>query len=215
MSKYRYLESKLADGLGLSQATIRKGRRLFLEEGADFGRIQHESRQRVAYTKEAAARIISSMAQSPEIGIRATRTLKQADIALVMDSAIVREAGASEQEKTVDIANTQPPCLLEAPWEVPPAVLVVVRITKNRRIIEAVLHPDWVRENGFEYYYRVLLPLLREHETTDQNLFQNKFMRVRVKDSRNFTKGMELNAAWVQQDLWECTQRMPRYRGRW
>lgn len=214
MSKYRYLEGLLADNLGLSQATLRKARKLFMEEGRDFGRIHHESRKRVAYTKEGAGRIIRGMAESPEFGARATQRLNPDDITPALDASIVLEAGLS-----VDEPATQPCAnatnLLNAPWEVPPATLIVVRPTKNKRILEAVLHPDWVRENGFEYYHRILRPILAEHELADPNLFETKLMRVQVKETRKFIRGMEIKAAWVQQDLWECTQRMPRYKGRW
>lgn len=221
MSEYIYLESKLAETLGLSQATMRKGRKLFLEEGADFGRIKHESRNRIAYTHEAAERIIEGMAESPEFGSRATGHLEVSDIALVLSSSIVREAEDSAHEKKstderrAKETSTAPGKLLAAPWQVPDAVLVVVRRTKNSGIIEATLHPAWVNKHGFEYYNRILQPVLRPEEAANPDLFKTKLFRVKVKNSRNFIKGMELQARWIQQDLWECAQRMPRYKGRW
>jgi hypothetical protein len=221
MDKYVYLESSMADRLGLSQATIRKARRMFLKEGRDFGRISHESRRRVAYTKEGAERIVSSMLESPVFGSRATASIKAGDMSSVLRSSIVREAGASAHEEKEETGESQgtpaenAALRLTAPWEVPEAVLIVVRLTKNRRILEATLHEQWVRDHGYQYYHRVLFKLLRDHELNNPDLFKTKLFRVKVKDSRNFIRGMEVRARWLQQDLWECTQRMPRYKGRW
>ena len=41
-----------------------------------------------------------------------------------------------------------------------------------------------------------------------------KEQRVRVRDSRNFTAGMKLQCRFVQDDLWDLAQRLPRWRGR-
>ena len=40
-------------------------------------------------------------------------------------------------------------------------------------------------------------------------------VRIRVKDNRNFRRGMILPCRHVQADLWECTRRSPRRRGKW
>jgi len=44
---------------------------------------------------------------------------------------------------------------------------------------------------------------------------QGELIRVRVRDNRNFRKGMEVPCRQVKGDLYELTRRCPRWPGRW
>lgn len=39
--------------------------------------------------------------------------------------------------------------------------------------------------------------------------------RVRVKSSANLVPGMAMACAWIEGDLWQLAQRLPRWRGKW
>ena len=44
---------------------------------------------------------------------------------------------------------------------------------------------------------------------------EEELLRVRVRENKNFVKGMEIQCRHLQADLWEFVGRCPRSRGRW
>lgn len=67
------------------------------------------------------------------------------------------------------------------------AVLVVVQVWRNPRIVQCVVKGDAAGEP----------------------------QRVKVRDNKHFIKGMELTAVHEGGDLWSMVGRCPRWRGRW
>ena len=72
------------------------------------------------------------------------------------------------------------------------------------------------------------LPDLSERKTADLTIVRlcrntkiviavldGKEQRIRVRDSKNFIKGMKAPCRHIKEDLWELTKRCPRWRGRW
>jgi len=123
-------------------------------------------------------------------GISSTMGLEAADIALVLSSADVRPHGP-EKEAEPSPVESVPACELEFAHK-----------TYNPRIVMAYLPAAWLEEHGEAYGKRAGVDTAKK-------------MRVRVKNSEHFIKGMVLESRWLQQDLWECTRRMPRWNGRW
>jgi hypothetical protein len=45
--------------------------------------------------------------------------------------------------------------------------------------------------------------------------FGDKRVRVRVRDSANITPGLKMKCLLIDADLWQLSQRLPRWRGKW
>lgn len=197
MSEFVYLESELAKVLGVSRTALREFRTAALGEGVDYGTVKHKGRRYVAYGYSAAAKAVR------EIG-----GVKDADeVALALAAADLtpkpNTTGApAERGVPGRVGKTEPMKLLEGPWEVPAAELVVEHLTRNDKILMASLSEEWIREHGYKFFHKM-------------GFDPCKKMRVRVKTSVNFIPKMTLECRWIQQDLWECTQRMPRWRGKY
>jgi len=199
MSEFQYLEGRVAESLGISAATLRKGRKLFLVEGETWGLVEFEKKRRVAYTMTGLVRLVKGMQDSAEFGARASGAVQAGDLSAVMESALVRAASIEKREAVEEAPAVK---LLEAPWACPEAVLVVERLTKNRRILLAKIDDLWIAEHGYGFFHSI--------GTDPRGL-----MRVRVRETKNFINGMPVECRHVQLDLWECTARMPRWKGRY
>lgn len=205
MNEFVYLEGLIAQELGISTATLRKGRKL-LVEGEHWGRIRHGKKERVAYSMDGVSALLGKKEAKAVLGTKAIAALEQSEIGLILHAADIGACagaggGASTQGEG-GVEPVDPSRLLAAPWTCPAAVLVVNRLTKNRRILLAVLEESWVSEHGFEFFHKM-------------GLDPRGRMRVRVKNTGKFIKGMAVECRHVEQDLWECTQRMPRWKGRY
>ncbi len=203
MSGLDYLEGKVAEMLGVSTATLRKGRKKFLVEGEHFGLIEHENRSRMAYTHKGVRVLLAGMSDCDGVMGRATARLEESDIALVLSSALVRPHKA-EKEGDAGLAPDAEPKLLAEPWTPPDAVVISLEIKHyNTQLVFGMLSAAWVKEHGYDYFHRFGVDAATQK------------VRVKVRTNENFIAGMEMRVRWKQSDYWECTQRMPRWRGRW
>jgi len=204
-----YSEKKLAEIIGISHALMRKARKEHLETG-DYGLTRYGNRQVMAYTQEAGHKILEKLAH------KAPALILGRDVPTILILADVRPHGPPKPPGNI-LYQPAPPNqkLLSAPWLCPAAEFIEPEPTGNIKILLAKLAPEWVKENGFDYYNRILWPILTDKERQQDNLFETKKFRIRVNSNINFTLKMRVKAEWIQQDLWECTQRMPRWRGTW
>ncbi len=218
MKDFIYLECRLRDGLGISDGLMKKTRRAVLSRDNDFALVDG----RIAYTAAAVDKAFGFLKGDKSSDSTRERALV-ANLSEILDAALIQAVPAEKQATQKAEPTTtasEPPAvrtmnLLSAPWGVPPAVLVVERLTLNDRILMARLHEDWVQEHGFDFFHRILFPVLRDAERNNPDLFKTKLFRVRVNTSVNFIKGMTVECAHIDQDFWECTQRMPRWRGKY
>lgn len=198
MSEFVYLEAALAKVLGVSRTALRQHRTALLKSGVDYGTVKHRGRKCVAYGHSAATNavlVIGGVKDPGEIAL----ALAAADVAKPETGDLKPETGGVVPGRA---GKSEVRSLLEGPWVVPDAVLVMEHAVLNDKIVMAFLPDGWIEEHGFKFFHKIGFDPLKK-------------MRVRVRSSENFIKGMTLACRWVQQDLWECTQRMPRWRGKY
>lgn len=196
MKVFVYLEGVIAEKLGISTASMRKGRKLFLGEGADWSLIEYERKKRVAYSADGVRSLIEQMLGSDAFGAKATASLAGVDLDSILQAAGVGEAAC------VPAQEAPARLLLNGPWECPAGELVVERLTLNKRIMMCRLSEAWVVRHGFNFFHRV-------------GVDPRGLMRVKVRSTAKFIKDMPVECRHVESDLWESTQRLPRWKGRY
>jgi len=175
MSEFAYSETRVADKMGIARATVRTARLTALVEGDDWRMDHHE----VIYCAEGVQALLKAL------GVRIPK--KRA-----------RTAGGMTLEKLLrnslaEMPAAPAPTTQAVLWRPLDQVLVVRRLTKNRRILlaeatDAALAPKGVRYRGEGI----------------------GLLRVQVRDNRRFSVGMAIPCRHVQADLWEMTGPLPR-----
>lgn len=198
-----YLECRIGERLGLSDSMVKSTRKRFLTPGTDFMLVDGKT----AYTKNALDKFIDSLlgcektSASTKAKVEAARLSTALELALLEPVLCEKQAteknGAAEQ-------ITDPARLLAVPWKIPNAVLLVTRIfPRNNKIMLGKIDPAWVEKNGAAYKSKTGISA-----GVDTH-------RIRVNTTKNFTIGMEVPCIWRQADLWECSCRMPKRKGKW
>lgn len=207
MSDFLYLECRLGKTIGLSDSMVKSARKRFLVDGIDFRLVDG----RVAYTKAAIKKLVQSMVDCDKTSDSTKDKIGSIDIRVVLAAALISPVVAEIQATQTPVVSEKKPAaitdasrLLEGPWTVPDAVLIVTRLfPRNQHILHARLDPAWIKENGYKYYHRTGIDP-RQHTH-----------RIRVTSTRKFTVGMEVPCNHKQADLWTCNCRMPRRKGSW
>ena len=195
-SDFIYLECRIGTALGLSDSMVKSARRRFLKKDADYRMIDG----RIAYSPSAVDKLISGLLSCDKSSASTKDKVKAVDVQALLSEALT-EPVLKEKQAT---AEASPTLLLAEPYTVPDAVLVITRIfPRNRNILHARLSDEWIKKHGHAYYHRIGID--PRHSTH----------RIRVTSTRKFTVGMEVPCRWKQADLWVCTCRMPRRKGRW
>lgn len=191
MRDFEYVEVMVREALGISDSLIKKTRRAVLEAGVDFEPVGG----RICYTADGVGKVVAYLKGDKT----SVRTREKVEAACVTDLLSYAARGAVPAEKQAVSAEDSGG---GADWTVPACELVFHKAPLNRRIVLGRIPVDWIEAHGCAF---------RERTGADPERPQ----RIQVKDSGNFTEQMVIPCRHVQADLWKCTRRMPRGRGRW
>lgn len=202
MKEFIYLECRLRDALGISDGLIKKTRKSILVKGNDFDLVNGK----IAYTKATAHRVINHLQNSDASSASTKAKVDVVNRPEILAAALIQPVPGEKQADSADGAGETPAVrstkLLEGPWEVPDCEMKFHKRPRNPRILQGRIPEEWVKLHGHDFFHRIGIDPRRPQ-------------RIRVKDNSKFTERMVVPCRWVQADLWECTQRMPKGRGRW
>lgn len=196
MNDFIYAECRLREGLGISDGLIKKLRRECLKKGTDFELVDCDGHRLTAYTAGGVATVLDYMLHGEKNAPSTRQAAAGVCVESLMRSSALRGPVSAEKQAGSPVG------LIAAPRDVPDAVMSVERLTKNRRILMGGMKEVWIRKYGYGFFHRTGIDPRGPH-------------RIQVHDSAKFIPGMEVPCRWIEAELWECTRRMPRFRGRW
>jgi len=202
MMKYVHYECRLRALLGISDGLIKKTRREILVRDEDYALVQ----KKVAYTEEATKKVLDYLLNA---NTSSTKTLELVGAHQVQDilssdeiRVVLEEKQGGDESVKIKKDARKPILLLNAGWVVPDCEMRFHRMPLNPKIVLGRIDPEWIEKHGVAFQL---------HTGADPERPQ----RVRVRSNVNFTRRLIIPCAWVQSNLWDCTRRAPRQRGKW
>lgn len=199
-TQYPYLECLLRDAMGISDGLIKKTRKRLLKDRRDYALIE----KRIAYTEDAARKVIEHLS-GPAVSAATAQKVSTVDVPELLSASLREPIPPEKQANPEDVPTLEKQTeqlLLQEPWKVPDCEMIFHKKPLNQRILLGRIPQDWINKHGQHLY------LLH-------GIDARKPQRIRVKDNANFTEGMKIPCSWIQNNLWQCTKRMPRGRGKW
>lgn len=187
MSDFVYAECRAFEAIGVSASAMRKVRKEILDSD-DWSMVPWNGRCVVAYTRGGMNRVVDALVERS-----ATVRPPDGEFERILSVSRIEFEECSEKKTAGDLAGI-------VIWKMPLMKMVVVKKTKNPRIMLCRIHKD---------------DLAQFSEALSRRGVPDGLQRVKVKSHDKFVPGMEVeDCAHEQTDLWVFTGKLPRYRGR-
>ena len=187
-STFSHLEKALAQRLGLSHQKIREVRSAELERGRDWAHV----RGAVHYSDEGLARLCSALQVSPPAPPETSRVAAEVE----QPAATAAAPAEAEAASAAAVHGDGAPGASGSPHP------------SEKSAAAAPLCPGDERElvvvRAYSMNRHIVLARLGDTEA-----------RVRVRDNRKLRAGMVMRCTFVERDLWDIAQRLPRHPGKW